>query len=91
MNLDREKIWRCDCGSSHFVSVQVLDFGDRTESYLTLETYEKPYPGIFGRIRSALGMLKGYRHEHVWAEILLDKKVAREIAGELLRVAEECE
>jgi hypothetical protein len=72
-----ERIWRCSCGGSHFVSVS--RFADEETVYLHVEEY--PVAGHWGRLRACFDLLRGRRH--TWYEVLLTPEQAGQVAREL--------
>jgi hypothetical protein len=74
---DSDRIWRCTCGATHFLSISSLD-GD---GYLHLE-------GVFtanGLLRKLKACYEIFRQGHydTWIEVLIDKQAATEIRHEL--------
>lgn len=76
-----DKIWRCDCGGQHFLSITSTD----CEAYITLEG-NFDAPSLRRRLKAFWKFLR-HGHYDTWMEILLTSKVAREIANELLILA----
>lgn len=71
-----ERIWRCDCGGAHFVSVSRISFGDPYTSYLSVEV-EYRADTLLNRIKVAWDILRHGRHSN--GDVLLAPKVITEL------------
>jgi hypothetical protein len=81
----QERIWRCDCGAGHFLSIQHWDKMAEAGSYLQPED---PAPKMWRtRLRVAREVLR-YGHAETSAGVLLNPETCREIAAALLEIAE---
>lgn len=86
-----DRIWRCDDGGHHYVSLMAFDVGsEEQETYLSLNLYEFA-EGFWGRVRSVFGILR--YGKSCTGEVLLRGNAAREFRAELDRLikAEGCE
>ena len=81
--MSAEKLWRCSCGGSHFVSVRLLDDSEAwdTPKYVGIYVEEYPEAGHWQRIKAAWNLLRNRRH--TWIEIMLTKDQAQDIAEEI--------
>jgi hypothetical protein len=77
-----EKIWRCSCGGTHFLSVSAFDDDiDEYNIYIHVEDY--PVGGHWERIKAAFKII--FKRRHTWIELILDKEKAEDIASEILK------
>lgn len=92
-----EKIWRCDCGGDHFLSVSLWKWEYKKGSYdgyIEIADDSVPIPGngwwsLKERLKGAWYVLRGRRH--TWAVILLSPKTCQEIIDRLTKVKKELE
>jgi hypothetical protein len=76
---DSDKIWRCNCGTQHYLSITSVD----DESYISLEG-NFDAPTFRERLKAIWKILTRRGHFETWMEVLLTPETAREIADELL-------
>lgn len=76
----QERIWRCDCGDDHFLSV--TRWPDGPEGYMSL-TDGTHCRGLWCRVKSCWKMLRTGNAPHWGVEIVLNPVTAREVITEL--------
>ena len=78
--IDEERIWRCACGGTHFLSLNCLDWGDGHTYYVTVLDIERgDNLSLWGRLKAAAKLLWG--RNHLWTEMLLDEEMAYQMAA----------
>jgi len=87
--IEREKLWRCSCGGSHFVALKTLCWGGEGYTYLIVEDMYRFAGGLRRRLRAAWNVL--WRGHHGWTDILLEPDDGRALAAELIALADETE
>ncbi len=76
-----ERIWRCDCGGDHFVSVSHHVWGDGEQAaWFQVEDYVENV-GHWARLRACWNLLRTRRH--TWHTVLLNERIIGEIIDEL--------
>lgn len=75
-----ERIWRCDCGSGHIITIHHFD----DDTYLWLESSVEE-DSLWDRLKAALRMI--WRGRETLVEVVLSADMAREIR-EALAVVE---
>ena len=84
-----EKLWRCSCGSSHFVSITYalkdMDLDPDDNDVLSIESITWG-DSLMERIRGAWKVLRGL--DHCWAEVILDFEQSVEICNAMKDVVQ---
>lgn len=76
----QERVWRCDCGDDHFLSV--ARYPDDPEGYLNLADGSH-CPSFRCRLKTAWNViLHGRGYSHWGVEIVLNPEKARELMDE---------
>ena len=76
----KEKIWRCECGGNHYLSISYYSFG--ANGYLQLEAADHHDEcSIWGRLKAAWQIIQ--RGQHLWFGILLNLTTIEEVITEL--------
>lgn len=86
MSKDRysDRIWRCDDGGHHYVSLMAFDVGSSDqETFLSIDLHEFA-EGLWDRIKSAIEIMR--YGKSLTGEVLLRGPVAREFRAELDRL-----
>ena len=82
----QERIWRCDCGAGHFLSIQYYG-GGLSEVGGYLEIDDNGLKMWRSRLKVAREVLRN-GHAETNVGVLLDEKTAREIAAALMDFAD---
>ena len=76
---ETERIWRCSCGTAHFLTIRTWDDGDPPIFIL-----EGAFRGGFRhRFRQAFRHVLGRGHGGSWIELCMDDAMVREIRDQL--------
>jgi len=86
MDFDSDRIWRCDCGNGHFLSITSFDETDRDEAlrYFSVDGHFQA-PNRRARLRQLWRMLRHGRCES-WVGVVLNLQTMTEIRDELDRL-----
>lgn len=79
----KERIWRCECGGPHFLSI-ISD--PDNEAWISLETPSIERGAWRQKLKAAWAILR-HGHYDAWINVFLTKEVAADVARELLTVA----
>lgn len=81
MDNEENKMWRCTCGGSHFLTIHPDDpeWGPGT-----ILVEEICGPSWIERLRACWAILRGRKHD--WVEIVLTPKARDEIVAELGKI-----
>jgi hypothetical protein len=81
-----DRIFRCDCGGSHFVSVRYWRDDDWPEGYLSIESeYALERRGLWARVKLAARLV--WRGACTLDEVLLSDKTVAELRATLEQIA----
>jgi hypothetical protein len=79
-----DRIWRCDCGGHHFITLMAFDVGSQDqETYLTLCLEDRP-DGLWRRIKAAFQILRHGKAES--GDVLLTGQSLKEFQEEVARL-----